>query len=416
MIYVFVSGMINVCNEFNQTKRRIKMSRDQDALNETTDFFSWIGRKCYDFWKWGTTGRGVEYQFICKKFQEDLYGKRNDHKLFKDDLYDRSDNSNVRLSNLYKNFNGGAGMELDDALDNVPAEDKSIIRSSTWSWSSGDDMLTFSRNATKNILTELKFWQDLDNDQKKHVLQVAKGWYQKARTNDPNANDYLCAADKLMCGINVGGEVVPERGVIGGFVTKVNEPDLNPKVWDYEPSYKGDFDPIKYIEELEKEIAQEEKGKTGPDSDKKPTIKEVPDKLPDDKKPNDIKPEDKKPEDKKPNDKKTGDKKAEDKKPEDKNSTEKDKKKIKLSPEKEKAVKESLEQWDKFMQEKGNDMLKKYREEKKGKSLAQKGVSAKGLTDHLKDGSEKQMTALHENAHELADTNTVTPVSESKSR
>lgn len=355
------------------------MSRDQDALNETTDFFSWIGRKCYDFWKWSTTGRGVEYQFICRKFQEDLYGKRNDHKLFKDDLYDRSDNSNVRLSNLYKNFNGGAGFELDCALDNVPAEDKSIIRSSTWSWSSGDDMLTFSRNATVNILTELKFWQDLDNDQKKHVLQVAKGWYQKARTNDPNANDYLCAADKLMCGINVGGEVVPERGVIGGFVTKVNEPDLNPKVWDYEPSYKGDFDPIKYIEELEKEIAEEEKGKAGLTSDKKPVIKEVPDKLPDDKKPE-------------------------------------DKKTIKLSPEKEKAVKESLEQWNKFMNEKGKDMLKKYREKEQFREMPKAGVSAKGLTDHLKDGSKKQMTALHENAHELADTNTVTPVSESKSR
>ena len=414
MIYVFVSGMINVYNEFNQTKRSVKMGF-KEGWNNVCNWGS-------DFCTWLISGRGVDYQFICKLYKEDFYGKNNDFQIFKP-LNATTEN------NLKENFKGGASpVTSESAFCSLP-----VLH---WLFNEDydKDSFTLTSNAAGYILKEMKTWDQMDNEQKKHVLSTTKKWYQQSRTDDKNANDYLCAADRVMYYMNVGAGTSIDNDIsVGGFREQIRkmDADFKPSMTDYKPAYVEGFDPIKYIEELEKEIAQEEKGKTGPGSDKKPTIKEVPDKLPDDKKPNDTKPEDKKPEDKKPNDKKTGDKKAEDKKPEDKktgdkkaedkkpedkNSTEKDKKKIKLSPEKEKAVKESLEQWDKFMQEKGNDMLKKYREEKKAKSLAQTGVSAKGLTDHLKDGSEKQMTALHENAHELADTNTVTPVSESKSR
>ena len=36
-----------------------------------------------DFCTWLISGRGVDYQFICKLYKEDFYGKNNDFQIFK---------------------------------------------------------------------------------------------------------------------------------------------------------------------------------------------------------------------------------------------------------------------------------------------------------------------------------------------
>lgn len=388
------------------------MSRNQDAAKEAEGVMNMLHQNLTDFWEWTSNGRGVEYQFICNKFQEELYGRRNDYKLFRDELFDRSDSSNKRLSNLYKNFNGGAGLEHDYFLDNIPVEDQDIIRASMLSWNKGDDLFTTSRYATQYIIAELKFWQDMNNDEKKHILKTAKNWYQKSRTKDPNANDYLCAADKLMIGINVGGQIAKgetlDEIAVGGFCTKINKDkyDPVPMLFDYEAPYNGNLDPIQYIEQLEKEIANEEKGMANTNTEIE--IKEIPDKFPK------TRPSE---EDLKKADeiwekfmKEKGRKiLREHTQKQGKKATPKPKPKTRPNEEE---LKKADEVWKTFMKEKGARILSDIHNVP---DPAQNGVSARGLTQQLNDNSQSSAT-LQQNAQEYSETQEVNKTTAGKDR